>query len=129
MPPSETSSAQDIDQSPAPVAAIDAVPGARPRLLRTLRDRWSILVLLLLVTTFSALKPDQFATRFNVTNIAVDASSYLILAVGVTFVITIGGIDLSAGSVLIGSGVAPPRANIPGGGASLTTALVGLAAG
>lgn len=73
------------------------------------RRRWSVLVLLALVAFFSAVKPAEFATVFNLRNMATDASSYLVLAVGVTFVITLGGIDLSVGSVLIFSGVVALR--------------------
>src|SRR5689334_18789228 len=88
-----------------------AGPAAAPRpygllqSLRQTRKSWSVLVLAALIALFSALRPEQFVSWFNTKSIAVDASSYLLIAVGMTFVITIAGIDLSVGSVLVFSGV------------------------
>jgi ribose transport system permease protein len=57
------------------------------------------LALLLLIVFFS-LTSEHFLTTGNVTNILTQITINLILGVGMTFVILIGGIDLSVGSVL-----------------------------
>ncbi len=41
-----------------------------------------------------------YITTINVTNVLVDATAYILLAIGMTFVMTGGGIDLSVGSIL-----------------------------
>ena len=105
------------ERDAAPVAAADpppsgsaagddpAAPPARRRRLGGTQRSWSVIVLAALVLLFSVIRPEQFVSWFNAKSIAVDASSYLLIAVGMTFVITIGGIDLSVGSVLVFSGV------------------------
>lgn len=62
-------------------------------------------VLVLLVAFFSILKPDNFPTEFNIRAMATNAAVLLVIAVGETFVIMSGGIDLSVGYVLLFSGV------------------------
>jgi ribose transport system permease protein len=118
-----------------PAAAGDAAEApatTRPRgwlqSLRHTQKSWSVVVLLALVALFSALRPEQFVSLFNAKSIAVDASSYLLIAVGMTFVITIAGIDLSVGSVLVFSGVVGLRVMLWLGGTDLLTCLAGLAA-
>jgi ribose transport system permease protein len=103
----------------------------RPTLLHALgrtQRSWSVFVLLGLVALFSVLRPEQFATGFNAKSIAVDASSYLPIAIGMTFVITIAGIDLSVGSVLVFSGVVSLKVMLAIGGDGLVVCLAGLAA-
>src|SRR3954453_13251865 len=113
---------EPADQAPAKRSG-RRLTGAR----RTQRS-WSVLVLAALVVLFSALRPDQFVSLFNTKSIAVDASSYLLIAVGMTFVITIAGIDLSVGSVLVFSGVVGLKVMLALGGGGLLTCLAGLAA-
>ncbi|MER5638027.1 ABC transporter permease [Kitasatospora sp. NPDC002227] len=77
-------------------------------LLRRTRGQntlWTFLVLLALVAVFSALRPNAFATVFELRSIATESAILVLLAVGQTFVIVTAGIDLSVGSVLIFSGV------------------------
>jgi ribose transport system permease protein len=62
-------------------------------------------VLLILVAVFSILKPNNFPTEFNIRAMATNAAVLLVIAVGETFVIISGGIDLSVGYVLLFSGV------------------------
>jgi ribose transport system permease protein len=57
------------------------------------------LALVLLVLAFSASAP-RFASMANLTNILAQISINTVIAVGMTFVILLGGIDLSVGSVL-----------------------------
>ncbi|MEO9517117.1 MAG: ABC transporter permease [Paracoccaceae bacterium] len=58
-----------------------------------------LIVLIVLALVFSLINP-RFATVANFLNILTQASYYVILAIGMTFVITSGGIDLSVGAVL-----------------------------
>jgi len=73
---------------------------------------WILLVLVVISAVFSIMRPTAFATPFNWTNIAIDASGLLILAVGQTFVIATAGIDLSVGSVLVFSSVISAKVTI-----------------
>jgi ribose transport system permease protein len=119
-------------EAPAAEDPADAQPAPRPRgrlqSLRHTQRSWSVLVLAVLVVLFSATRPDQFVSWFNAKSIAVDASSYLLIAVGMTFVITIAGIDLSVGSVLVFSGVVGLKVMLAIGGSGPLTCLAGLGA-
>ena len=66
---------------------------------------WVGIILVGLVVVFSALHPGAFLTLFNIQVIFIQLCLLLLLAVGMTFVIITGGIDLSVGTVLIFSGV------------------------
>ncbi len=57
------------------------------------------LVLLALIVLFTIINP-RFASFSNLVNVLTQASTYLIVAVGMTFVITKGGIDLSVGAAM-----------------------------
>jgi ribose/xylose/arabinose/galactoside ABC-type transport system permease subunit len=57
------------------------------------------LVIVVLAVIFSLINP-RFASVANFLNILTQASYYMIIAVGMTFVITSGGIDLSVGALL-----------------------------
>jgi ribose transport system permease protein len=104
-------------------------PGeSRRRPFRGTQRSWSVFVLVALVVLFSAMRPEQFVSWFNAKSIAVDASSYLLIAVGMTFVITIGGIDLSVGSVLVFSGVVSLKVMLAIGGDGPATVFAGLGA-
>jgi ribose transport system permease protein len=85
-------------------------------------------ILVLLAAFFSALRPHAFPRVANILNMATDASILLVLAVGGTFVILTGGIDLSINGVLVFSGVAAAMAMVAVGGDNLAILLVGLAA-
>jgi ribose transport system permease protein len=66
---------------------------------RVLREAGIGIALLLLIVIFSAAAP-HFTDESNVTNILTQITINLIMATGMTFVILIGGIDLSVGSVM-----------------------------
>jgi ribose transport system permease protein len=55
---------------------------------------------LLLLCIFFAIEAPRFASAINMTNILTQISINTVLAVGMTFTILLGGIDLSVGSVL-----------------------------
>jgi galactofuranose transport system permease protein len=61
-----------------------------------------VLVLMVIVASFAF---DSFATTGNAQNIAIQSSFLAIVALGMTFVILSGGIDLSVGSVFALGGV------------------------
>ncbi len=57
------------------------------------------LVLLALIVLFTLINP-RFASFSNMINVLTQASTYIIVAIGMTFVITKGGIDLSVGAAM-----------------------------
>lgn len=63
------------------------------------------IVLVLVVAVGAAVFGDSFIGPRNLGNIALDSSYLLLIAVGMTFVIISGGIDLSVGSLFALSGV------------------------
>lgn len=71
---------------------------------------WIFGVLVGISVVFTLLEPDAFATGFQLRTITTNASMLLVVAVGMTFVICTGGIDLSVGAVLVFSGVMAARA-------------------
>jgi ribose transport system permease protein len=66
---------------------------------RVLREAGIGIALLLMIVAFSTLAR-HFTDESNITNILTQVTINLIMAIGMTFVILIGGIDLSVGSVL-----------------------------
>lgn len=85
------------------------------------------ITLFLLCAIFSILSKPFFSLS-NLTNILVQSSMTIVTAVGLTFVISMGGIDISVGSVVALTGVIMGKAvqaGIPG----IPAILIGLAAG
>ena len=87
------------------------------------------LVLVVLAAFFSALRPDAFPRVDNVMNMATNASILLVLAVGSTFVILTGGIDLSINGILVFSGVIAAMAMVAVGGDNPGVLFIGLVCG
>jgi ribose transport system permease protein len=81
---------------PAPASL---TPAWQARARTVLREAGIGVALLALIAVFSMLSP-IFLTANNITNIFTQISINVILAVGMTFVILVGGIDLSVGSVM-----------------------------
>jgi ribose transport system permease protein len=79
---------------------------------RALRNRElpAGLALAALVIGFWVAKPAEFGTRHNFILIATNTATMLVMAIGMTFIIITGGIDLSVGSVLVFSGVIADKA-------------------
>ncbi len=67
---------------------------------KTLVRKLGVGIALLLMMLIFSLASEHFLTQGNLTNILTQVTINLILATGMTFVILIGGIDLSVGSVL-----------------------------
>lgn len=95
------------------MALAQAAGPGRGRTVRQLLDRFLIesngaifLALVALIAFFSIASPNQaFLSPFGIRSMVLAGSSILIVAVGVTFVLIAGQIDLSIGSVLVLSGV------------------------
>ena len=68
-------------------------------ILRFIR-RYSVLLILALLCIIFAAGSDQFLTPSNLVNVALQTSIIAIVAIGMTFVILTGGIDLSVGSLV-----------------------------
>lgn len=69
-------------------------------LSRFITGRWFIFVLCALIFLFFSIASPAVSTVGNIRNILVNASITAIAAAGMTFAITLGGFDLSIGSVL-----------------------------
>lgn len=95
------------------------------RKLKTSTPAYMFGVMVLLFIAFSLLAPDAFPTFINVRNILTDGSTLLVLAVGVTFVMVAGGIDLSIGSVLVFANVAAAKVMTAMGTDNAFTVVVG----
>ena len=112
--------------APATVAPSEEQPTGRlARLARLQALPQIIIVLAVIVVIFSILKPSSFLTVFNIRGIVQDTAILAVLAVGITFVIITGGIDLSIGSVLVFSGVVADKAMAAMGGQGWGAAIVG----
>ena len=70
------------------------------QLLMTLLKGRTFIVLVLLVIFFTIVKGTTFLSASTLTMVAKHVALYGILALGMTFVIITGGIDLSVGSVV-----------------------------
>ncbi len=97
-----------------------------------LREGGIGLALIVLVAIFALLSPD-FATLRNLRNVLNQITINTILAIGMTFVILVGGIDLSVGSLLAFSimmtGVVMELQGLPPGLAIFFGILAGLGTG
>src|SRR5918997_6962156 len=68
-------------------------------------QRQGALVALVLVVIFAAYRYERFLTEFNISNVLRQNSMLGLVALGMTFVILTGGIDLSVGSFVAVAGV------------------------
>jgi len=86
--------------APEPVIESPQETG-RERAARLLGGGWIFLLLIGLILVFAMLRPAQFGSSYNLSQITINAAILLVLAVGQTYVIVTSGIDLSVGSVLV----------------------------
>lgn len=90
-----------------PVTALPP-PDAAPETKRRFDKAWltnfairnSMVIVLLLVMAYFSYRSIRFATPENALTILVAAAPFALVALGQTFVILTGGIDLSVGSVI-----------------------------
>jgi ribose transport system permease protein len=81
-------------------------------------QRYSIVLMLIVVTIVFASLSEPFLSTRNLTNILLQASAISIAAIGMTFVLIIGEIDISIGSLMsLSMTIAWMVAVIPGAGA------------
>lgn len=111
-----TSTTDSPDETDPARSGVRGVFGRTLRTVTSYGSVWILLALVVIVIVFTVMRPVAFATPFNVTNIAINASSLLILAAGQTFVIATSGIDLSVGSVLVFSSVISAQVMLAVGG-------------
>lgn len=90
--------------------------------------RYGIVLALLGLSAISALASPYFLTITNLFNVTLQASVILIVAVGMTFVITLGGIDLSVGSIVALAGMVTADILVHGWGV-IAAVIGGMAVG
>ena len=99
-------------ESPSPPPVF--LPSRRDRILGRVQNQGAIAVLVLVVVIASIVSPG-FASGANVLSILVGNAYPALLALGMTFVIISGGIDLSVGSVFALGGVLASYGSLHGG--------------
>src|SRR5271154_4064865 len=86
-------------------ASTDAAPSWRARFASGAAVRLESLVVLAVLCVTMAMLSNSFLSVSNILNILLSTSVFGVLAIGMTFVISSAGIDLSVGSILALSGV------------------------
>src|SRR5687767_3311720 len=87
-------------------AVLTEAPGQQVAVARVARsERIAALAVLLVSVLVASIVFDSFATFDNLTGISIQSSFLVVVALGMTFVIITGGIDLSVGSVFALGGV------------------------
>lgn len=112
-----------------PLDTVGATMSARSRTIRRMTSSspfYMSIVLLVLIAVFSIVAPGAFPSIANARNIITDASTLMVMAVGMTFVMVAAGFDLSIGSVLVFGGVCGSMAMTWMGTDNIGTVLVGL---
>ncbi|WP_293200334.1 ABC transporter permease [Paenibacillus sp.] len=79
------------------------------KIAKAIRNKSGILIGLLILGTFFAIKAPNFLSQKNLLNVLLQSSISAIVALGMTVVITGGGIDLSVGSVMAISSIVASR--------------------
>lgn len=91
--------------------------------------KYGIYFILLLIVIALAITSSSFRTVTNITNVLLQITTYACLGIGMTFVITTGGIDVSVGGIMVATGavyVAMCRAGIPAGVGILMIFLISI---
>jgi ribose transport system permease protein len=110
----------------------EAIPAEKPKRNYNALFGLTLLALLVLLWVILSVATSSFASANNISNLLRQGSMIAILAVGQTFVIITGGIDLSVGAVVGFSTVIAAmliNAGVPVFAAILITLLVGVAIG
>ncbi|MEU9024688.1 multiple monosaccharide ABC transporter permease [Actinomadura sp. NPDC048394] len=96
--PAKTGAAATADAAAAPPGA--ATPAGRPRLTVNVRQSGIYIAFALIVVLFAVLTGGDLLQPQNISNIIVQNSYILILAIGMILIIISGHIDLSVGSLV-----------------------------
>lgn len=112
------------DESPADVISVAQTSRSRVEQLARLTQRNGALVILLGLVVVSSIAYPSFASAGNLAQIALQSAFLAPLALGLTFVIFTGGIDLSVGSVFALGGVVAAWASQYGFVAALVAPLI-----
>ncbi len=107
---------------------MDGVKSVFNKLLKQ-RESIALIALVIICLVFSLVAPTTFPTPFNMMNVLRQASVNAILAVGMTYVIISGGIDLSVSSTVSLSGTIAAIAMVNFGANAFVGVLAGLAVG
>lgn len=102
MTATHTDGTRPVDAARTDDAPLGASRGER---LTALAQQHGALVALLVLAAVAGLGFDSFATADNLENMAVSSAFLAVVALGMTFVIVTGGIDLSVGSLFALGGV------------------------
>ncbi len=105
----------------------DAETTKPPFNIRAFIGRYGALMFLIVLIAFFSILNPRFLTPFNLFNILRQASIEGMIAIGMTFVILTGGIDLSVGSLLALAGIV--AAAVYKGGTGLLDTSVGQTSG
>lgn len=92
-------------------------------------DQYSVLFALIVLVIFASILSEHFLSVGNITNILRQVSIVGILSLGMTFVIILGGIDLSVGSILALSGTVVMAAQVNYHSSIIVSIVLGLLCG
>ncbi|WP_443042736.1 ABC transporter permease [Streptomyces sp. NBC_00344] len=95
---------QSIETGPTPVGE-EPLGSTRTERISALAQQHGALVTLVVAVIAASLSFDTFLTGDNLSNMAVSSAFLAVVALGMTFVIITGGIDLSVGSLFALGGV------------------------
>ncbi len=101
----------------------------KSRTVLRLLERFGLVIVLLIIGTALTLLQPQFLTSANLLNVARQISINGILAVGVTYVLLTGGVDLSLGSIVALTGVVAATFAHPGEWPVLVPIALGILSG
>ncbi|WP_137824204.1 ABC transporter permease [Brevibacterium sp. 2SA] len=101
----ETASAARPQTSDAPATATGRPAGTRSFWRNSLQQLLAVASLIVIIIVFAIINPDSFLTVTNLSTILTTVTTVGLLALGVTFIIITGGIDLSVGTGMILCGV------------------------
>lgn len=111
-----------------PVTIVQVRPGHALRRFVLGQQMIIVLALITLIVIFSILAPTIFPQWSNLRLIMQNASILIVVAIGATFVLVTGGVDLSVGSVLVFSSVISALVMQRIGGDGWLPSLLGLVA-
>lgn len=105
-----------------------SIPNSKSR-LRSILQSGGVFIILIFLLTLLAILSEQFFTMRNLLTVGLQTSIIAIAAIGMTFTIITGGIDLSVGSVAALSGALAAGLVVNNGISSPLAILMALAAG